>query len=91
MVPKEVRTGTGLGQRKTKASKLTRRRAREAVSMLRRGGDEVVMDKSLNVWHIIPLLRRTLSLVDAQWLLPAIFQTLICRNEHEQLEVEPGF
>ena len=56
-MPNEVLTGTGLGQRNTKACKLVRLKfsALEAVEGV--GRDASFMGSSLKVWHIIPLMK----------------------------------
>ena len=56
-MPNEVLTGTGLGQRNTKACKLVRLKfnAFEAVEGV--GRDASFMGSSLKVWHIIPLMK----------------------------------
>jgi len=61
MIPKEVLTGTGLGHRKTKASRLIRRKfsALEADDEI--GNDESFIGDSLKVWHIIPLMKNVTS------------------------------
>jgi hypothetical protein len=62
MMPNDVRTGTGLGHRNTKACKLTRFRLSVVELEVGLGSGDSFMGKSLNVWHIIPLVLQALDL-----------------------------
>jgi len=91
MVPNEVRTGTGLGQRSTKACRLTSRRGsvlRAEGSVDKEGG---FMANSLKVWHIIPLRFVTLLECDEPLnsALAKARATLTQKHGHQQ--VKPGF
>ena len=55
-MPNEVRTGTGLGQRNTKTCKWSKRRPSVVEQEVELGSGDSFIGKSLNIWHIIPLV-----------------------------------